>query len=139
MKIYFAASIRAGQEDKDVYLRLINHLKKFGEVLTEHIIVKEENGFEIADHEIYDRDFSWLKDADVFVAEVTTPSLGVGYELGKVEELKKKHLCLYRKNGSKQLSAMIAGNKKFNIKHYEELEHAFEHINEFFGELSQPP
>lgn len=137
MKIYFAASIRAGQDDRDVYFKLINHLKRFGDVLTEHIIIKEENGFDIPDHEIYDRDFSWLKDADIVVAEVTTPSLGVGYELGKAEELKKKTLCLYRKNGSKQLSAMIAGNKKFNIKHYEELEHAFEHINEFFDSNSE--
>lgn len=133
MKIYFAASIRAGQDDKDVYIKLINYLKQFGEVLTEHIIVKEENGFDLPDHEIYERDFSWLKDADAVVAEVTTPSLGVGYELGKAEELKKKTLCLYRKNGSKQLSAMIAGNKTFLVKHYEHLEHAFGLIEEFFN------
>lgn len=32
----------------------------------------------------------------VVVAEVTQPSLGVGYELGRAVDLKKKTLCLFR-------------------------------------------
>ena len=32
----------------------------------------------------------------VVVAEVTQPSLGVGVELGRVQLLKKKVLCLFR-------------------------------------------
>ena len=32
----------------------------------------------------------------VVVAEVTQPSLGVGYELGRAVEMKKRTLCLFR-------------------------------------------
>ena len=32
----------------------------------------------------------------VVVAEVTQPSLGVGYEIGRAVTMKKKILCLYR-------------------------------------------
>lgn len=32
----------------------------------------------------------------VVVAEVTQPSLGVGYELGRAVDMKKKVLCLFR-------------------------------------------
>jgi hypothetical protein len=39
---------------------------------------------------------SWLKEADVIVAEVSTPSLGVGYEIGKAEDMGKRILCLYK-------------------------------------------
>lgn len=32
----------------------------------------------------------------VLVAEVTQPSLGVGYEIGRAIDMKKKILCLFR-------------------------------------------
>ena len=32
----------------------------------------------------------------VLVAEVTQPSLGVGYEIGRAVDMKKKILCLFR-------------------------------------------
>ena len=37
MKIYFAGSIRGGRDDADRYYDIINHLKKYGDVLTEHV------------------------------------------------------------------------------------------------------
>jgi len=37
MKIYFAASIRGGRGDVELYGQLIEHLRKHGEVLTEHV------------------------------------------------------------------------------------------------------
>ena len=37
MKIYFAGSIRGGRNDKEIYLKLIQHLSNYGEVLTEHV------------------------------------------------------------------------------------------------------
>ena len=36
-RIYFCGSIRGGRNDRDIYIKLIEHLKKFGNVLTEHI------------------------------------------------------------------------------------------------------
>ena len=37
MQIYFAGSIRGGRGDRDVYLNIIQYLKDYGTVLTEHI------------------------------------------------------------------------------------------------------
>jgi DNA-binding protein Alba len=37
MKIYFAGSITGGKADAGLYVDLINYLKEFGQVLTEHI------------------------------------------------------------------------------------------------------
>ncbi len=39
--------------------------------------------------------------SDIIVAEVTQPSLGVGYELGRAVAMKKPILCLYRPQVSK--------------------------------------
>ena len=38
----------------------------------------------------------------VVVAEVTQPSLGVGYEIGRAVAMKKKILCLFRPNTDKR-------------------------------------
>ena len=37
IKIYFCGSIRGGRQDADLYARLIEHLKTYGPVLTEHV------------------------------------------------------------------------------------------------------
>ena len=99
MKIYFAGAIRGGRNDAKIYEKIITYLGNIGQVLTEHVGDKdlgnmgEKGGIDIA---IYKRDIKWLQSADAVVAEVTTPSLGVGYELGIAEKLKKPVLCLYR-------------------------------------------
>lgn len=136
MKIYFAGSIRGGREDKEIYLEIINYLRRYGEVLTEHIGDNNLSGLgELSrtDKFIYDRDIKWLNDSDVIVAEVTNPSLGVGYEIGKAEGLNKRILCLFRNREDRKLSAMISGNDNVSVKEYSSLNEAFEQIDNYFS------
>jgi nucleoside 2-deoxyribosyltransferase len=138
MKIYFAGSIRGGRDDKNLYLQLIQHLSQYGQVLTEHIGDGDLTEFgenDKSDELIYKRDMSWLKEADVIVAEVSTPSLGVGYEIGKAEDMGKRILCLYKKQENERLSAMINGNKNLKIIIYETFEEAIKNIDDFFNDL----
>ena len=65
------------------------------------------------------------------VAEVTVPSLGVGYEIGRAVEAGKKTLCLYRPQEGKRLSAMIAGCPDVTIRPYETVEEAKDILREF--------
>jgi len=135
MKIYFAGSIRGGRDDKKLYLRLIRHLAKYGQVLTEHIGDQNLSDFgedDLSDDWIYNRDISWIQESDVLVAEVSTPSLGVGYEIGKAEDMGKKILCLCRDRQNKKLSAMISGNPNMKVARYETLKEAINHIDGFF-------
>ncbi|MCA9356115.1 nucleoside 2-deoxyribosyltransferase [Candidatus Nomurabacteria bacterium] len=66
-------------------------------------------------------DTGWLDESDIVIAEVTTPSLGVGYELGRAEAKGKRVICLFREGGDKKLSAMILGNKKFITIQYSDM------------------
>ena len=135
MKIYFAGAIRGGREDVEFYFNIIHYLEKFGVVLTEHVgntELSEKGELSRTDNDIFQRDLSWLQSADAVVAEVSTPSLGVGYELGIAEKLKIPILCLYRPIIGKRLSAMINGNKKFQCQVYQGLDEAKTHINNFF-------
>ena len=131
MSIYFAGAIRGGREDKALYLEIVRRLRDYGEVLTEHIgdaglSALGETG---DDAWIHDRDLAWLREAVCLVAEVTTPSLGVGYEIGKATEWGKPTLCLFRPGSGRALSAMIAGNREVVVREYEsawELKKIFE-------------
>ena len=124
MKIYFAGSIRGGREDAALYQHIIEYLETFGDVLTEHIGNPKlthlgDDG--PTDRFIHDRDLEWLQSADVVVAEVTTVSMGVGYEIGRAVESGKKVLCLFRPDSGKNLSAMIAGCPSLELLNYNNL------------------
>jgi hypothetical protein len=124
MKIYFAGSITGGRDDSQLYAEIIKLLQTYGEVLTEHIgdNTLTENGEEdIPDKVIHNRDLAWLKEADLLVAEVSTPSLGVGYEIGRAIEWKTNILCLYRPGAGRRLSRMITGNLDIVIIEYKTL------------------
>lgn len=138
MSIYFAGSIRGGREDKALYLEIIERLKEYGSVLTEHIGDSEltAQGEIACDREIHDRDLQWLKEASWVVAEVTTPSLGVGYEIGKAAEWGKPTLCLFRPGVGRALSAMIAGNRAVVVREYESACELKDIFDEFFGNVS---
>ncbi|XP_065769422.1 5-hydroxymethyl-dUMP N-hydrolase [Muntiacus reevesi] len=129
LSLYFCGSIRGGREDRELYVRIVSRLRRFGVVLTEHVAAAEvdESGEEAAggDRFIHDRDLAWLQQADAVVAEVTQPSLGVGYELGRAVALHKPVLCLFRPQSGRVLSAMIRGaadGSRFLVWDYEEAE-----------------
>lgn len=140
MKIYFAGSIRAGREDVAVYEKMITWLKAFGEVLTEHVgdtelSVKGDDGPD--DLYIHERDMEWLKACDVVIAEVSIPSLGVGYEVGWAAALNKPVLCLYRMKDGPPLSAMIAGSPGIYTTTYSTMEEAERIMGEFISEVAE--
>jgi nucleoside 2-deoxyribosyltransferase len=125
MKIYFAGSIRGGRDDAALYQRIIVLLSEHGTVLTEHVGSKgmTPTGEEaLSDEEIYTRDMAWLTSADAVVAEVTTPSHGVGYEVAQAKAQGKPVLCIYRPSAGRRLSAMLAGDPALQCAGYESIE-----------------
>lgn len=123
-KVYFAGSIRGGREDVLLYQSIIDTLKKNCIVLTEHIgnpSLKES----ISDKEIYERDIALLEESQLIIAECTTPSLGVGYELSYAERINKEIHVFYNKNRT-TLSAMISGDDYFHVHPYGEEKELFE-------------
>jgi nucleoside 2-deoxyribosyltransferase len=120
MTIYFAGSIRGGRDDRELYAEIIKLLRGYGEVVTEHVGDANVNlgGENASDREIHDRDLGWIRGADVLIAEVTAPSLGVGYEIGRAVEWGKRVICLYRPGDGRKLSGMIAGSPGVELHEY---------------------
>ena len=131
MKIYFAGSIRGGRQDASLYGKIVELLKGYGRVLTEHVgqVHMDENG--LSDEGIYERDMAWLEAADVLVAEVTAPSHGVGYEIARAEALGKPILCLHRPGAGAHLSALLAGNPTIRCEEYQQIEQLAAVLDDF--------
>lgn len=121
MKIYFCGSIKGGRQKVEFYHRIIEILMNYGEVLTEHI---GDSSYVASDFatakEVYRQDAEWLRSADVAVAEITVPSLGVGYELAYAEANKIPTLCFYEKANEKSVSSMILGDGYFKCFAYDD-------------------
>jgi len=139
MKIYFAGAIRGGRDDVHLYAEIISLLKGYGTVLTEHlgntsITSTGQMGQGKSAEAIFSDDIGWLDESDIVVAEVTTPSLGVGYELGRAEAKGKLILCLFRTNAGRNLSGMVLGNPHFTVHNYEVISDLNLIFEKFFNE-----
>ena len=136
MNIYFCGSIRGGRDLAATYAKMIKMLGSYGTVLTEHLGSNEEIETKdriLSDRAIHDRDFQWIVDSDFLVAEVTVPSLGVGYEIGRAIEIGKPALCLFKQGSEHTISAMIAGSDKVEMKYYQSLEEVKDLFEAFFS------
>ncbi len=116
MKIYFACSITGGRADEAVYQHLVAALLKAGHdvptaMLANASIVDAEAVF--AAEEVFARDVAWIQESDILIAEVSTPSHGVGYEIGFALQCGKPVLCLHR--ADVRISKMISGNPDPNL------------------------
>jgi 2'-deoxynucleoside 5'-phosphate N-hydrolase len=117
MNIYLSCSITGGRQDEGVYQALVESLLADGHTVPTAVLASPEVMVEearISPREVYLRDEAWVRECDVVIAEVSTPSHGVGYEIALGILLGKPVLCLHH-NGRK-VSKMITGNTSPNIK-----------------------
>ena len=140
MNIYFSCSLTGGRKDEDIYALLVKHLLDNGhEVLTAHLAQPEIMTLEhsIDPDEVYERDIDWLQSCDAVIAEVSTPSHGVGYEIAYALCTDKPVLCLYAQDAA--VSKMITGNNSPNIivSSYRDQKQALEILDRFLTRVSE--
>ena len=121
-KVYFCGSIRGGRALQPLYRAIVDFLQDRGfEVLTTHVaasdVLLQESREGLTAAGIYARDMRWLSECELVIAEVSTPSLGVGVEVTEAQHMGKPILALARSDA--QLSAMIAGNPALKMLTYE--------------------
>jgi nucleoside 2-deoxyribosyltransferase len=110
MNIYFSCSITGGRNDQMIYKKIVDYLLAGGhEVPTAHLsradVMEDERV--ICPEDVYERDVRWVDGCDLLIAEVSTPSHGVGYEIALALLENKPVLCCYRQGRS--VSKMIRG------------------------------
>jgi len=136
MNIYFSCSITGGRQDQHIYEMIVNHLLEQNHKvptaeLADPDILKAEDL--ISADEVFSRDIRWVDECDVVIAEISTPSHGVGYEIAYALSINKPVLCLFE-NG-KRVSKMLLGNHQpgFSIYAYGSFEECRKRIDVFLG------
>ena len=112
MEIYFGCSITGGRDQEREYQQIVKYLIEAGhQVPTAHLSRPDVMELEqvVDPVQVYNRDIQWIDNCQVMVAEVSTPSHGVGYEISYALSNQKPVLCLH-KTGIR-VSKMITGNK----------------------------
>ncbi len=130
MKIYFGFTVAGNRSSIEAARRLIHLVSKMGhEVLTRHLV--HDNAWEkdriITPRAVYLRDMSWLEQCDLFMAEVSGSSFGLGFETGYVlGATKKRVLLFYERKVESNISLLITGNAHPNCRlvPYSEVEEA---------------
>jgi len=121
MKIFLAGSIRGGRQMQPVYRHIYDFLRGRGyDVLSWHVVDpgSDEKEAKMSEQEIYRRDISLLKESGCLIAEVTVPSIGVGYEICRALEAGLPVLCVHDTDAN--VSAMLLGNpnREMRVQEY---------------------
>lgn len=113
MKIYFGFTVAGDRSSMVAARKIVELLDQMGhEVLTRHLV--EDNAWEadrlITPKEVYLRDMKWLEQCDLFMAEVSGSSFGVGFETGYLlGATTKKAVLFYRQDVESKISLLITG------------------------------
>jgi 2'-deoxynucleoside 5'-phosphate N-hydrolase len=118
MKIYFGFTVAGDRSTLDTARKVVELLEELGhEVLTRHLV--SANAWDadrsISPQAVFRRDMGWLDQCDLFIAEVSGSSFGLGFEAGYLlGATEKKVVLLYRRDVEKKVSLLITGNTHAN-------------------------
>lgn len=139
--IYFGCSIAGGRDYAHMYQEIVDNIKGSGahvlsELFADKSLVSELGPTpHMTTLETWTRDTGWVKKADAIISEVTQPSLGVGYEIGKAEDWHKPVLALFYSGSGRRLSPMISGNPSITVVIYNDVSETKQAIADFIASL----
>ena len=140
MQIYFSGAISGGRDKLPVYRHIVARLQAAGHAVpSAHVadpnVLSRES--DVPPREVYWRDIHWIEECHAMVAEVSTPSLGVGYEVCYALHVGKPVLCLYQHG--LLVSKMITGNSRptLTVADYADLEQLDARLDAFLASLAR--
>ncbi len=128
MKIYFGFTVAGDRSSVMAARKIVELVVQMGhEVLTRHLV--EDNAWEadrlITAREVYLRDMKWLEQCDLFMAEVSGSSFGLGFETGYLlGATTKKVVLFYRRDVETKISLLITGitHPNYRLASYSDLD-----------------
>jgi 2'-deoxynucleoside 5'-phosphate N-hydrolase len=85
MKVYLGFTVAGNRSSMQAARKILGVLQSMGhQVLTSHLVREDAWDADrmVPPQEIFARDMKWLAQCDIFVAEVSGSSFGLGFETG---------------------------------------------------------
>lgn len=120
MRVSFTAAYEGKLKFKKQYKAILDFLKSIDPSIKEWILGKRKPKSKVGYEEVYGGKINRVKRADVLVAEISYPSIGVGFEIFYALGEKKQVLALYFEEAQKQASETIRGmaSRYLTVKSY---------------------
>ncbi len=109
MIIYCAGPIKGDTTFQKFYLEIINFVESEGHTPLAELGGEFSPTNPLTDKQIFIRDLKWIDGSKIMIAEISGPSLGVGFEVAYAVYQKKIPVLALANNTVKNLSAMITG------------------------------
>lgn len=135
MNIYCAGAIKGDISYQHFYKEIVEYLSESGHIAYSELNKEISTSPSLSDREIFTRDIQWLKESELMIAEISGPSLGVGFEISfALYVLNIPVLALHHSDKGK-VSAMITGctSDLISVKDYSTSEEVRELINHFIS------
>ena len=114
MKIYFGVTVAGDRSTLEAARSIVGWLEGLGhEVLTRHLVSENARAADrlLGPQAVFQRDMAWLRQCDLFIAEASGSSFGVGFEAGYLlGATTKKIILLYNVHVRENMSFLITGN-----------------------------
>jgi nucleoside 2-deoxyribosyltransferase len=114
MKIYLGFTVAGNRSSVEAAKTILGVLQSMGhEVLTSHLVQEDawDADRRVTPQEIFARDMNWLAECDLFVAEVSGSSFGLGFETGYLlGATQKRTILFFERAAAERISLLITGN-----------------------------
>ena len=137
MIIYCAGPIKGDTTFQKFYLEIIDFVESEGHTPLAGISADLTSTIPLTDKQVYKRDLKWIDGSKIMIAEISAPSLGVGFEIAYAVYNKKMPVLALVNNTVKNVSAMITGcdSNLLTVTKFRDTEDLKEIIRSYIKEL----
>ena len=133
MIIYCAGPIKGNKTYQENYSQIVEIVNSLGHTALSEVSSKFHSSIPLSSKQVYSRDLKWLDGSKLMIAEVSGPSIGVGFEISYALFVKKIPVLAVYHETAGQISSMITGcnNPKLVIKKYSNSDDLAQTVNSF--------
>ena len=133
MIIYCAGPIKGNKTYQGNYSQIVEIVNSIGHTALSEVSSKFHSSIPLSPKQIYARDLKWLDGSKLMIAEVSGPSIGVGFEISYALFVKKIPVLAVYHETAGQISSMITGcnNPKLVIEKYSSSDDLAKTVNSF--------
>lgn len=136
MIVYCAGAIRGDSSYRENYQEMINIVKSEGHSALSELNPEFHSAFPLNVNQVFQRDIKWIEKSSLMIAEISGPSLGVGFEISYALYLREIPVLALYNSGVEQVSAMITGcdSELLYVKRYNDTEEFERLIKSFLNQ-----
>lgn len=135
MIIYCAGPIRGNTTYQENYSEIVRIVESMGHTALSEISGRFSSSIPLNSKQVYTRDIKWLDGSKIMIAEVSGPSLGVGFEVSYALFAKKIPVLAVYHEQAGQISAMISGcsNSLLQVSKYSDVDNLTNIVKQFIS------